>query len=429
MKLWIKNGTLIDVDAKKFCPSTDVLCEDGRIVTIGSNLDLKNFDGIVIDAKGLWISPGLIDMHAQLRDPGFPEEETLHSAIEAAKAGGYTGVVCTPNTDPVLDCGSVLQYVILKSEKEGFPIYPLGALTQKNEGEQISEMGDLLENGAVGFADTTHPTMRTDILRCALEYAKTLGRVVCLDCEDTFLAEDGMMHEGYQSTVLGLKGIPSEAEYMIVARNIALASLTGAAIHIQMVSTKESVELIAAAKAKGLLVTAETSASYFALNCESMDAFNTSMKLRPPLRTREDMVAIRQAVEEGVIDVIVSAHAPQLREETHLEYELAPKGAVGLETSVGVTLNEWVHYEEETIARIVAAMSLCPAQILGLKDKGLVKEGFAADITLIDSEKEWVVDSTIFRSLSMNTPFEGKSLKGKVVATILNGRVVYEDYS
>lgn len=424
-RLLLTNAKLVDVVKGVITPGQNILCEGGVITRIGKEANAK--DVPTIDLKGYWVCPGLIDMHVQLRDPGEPEEETIASGVNAAKAGGYTGMVCTPNTDPALDTGSLVEYLVMKGALEGFPIYPLGALTQKLAGEQMSEMGDLLKRGAVGFADTGHPTMNSEVMRRAMEYVKSLGVPVFADCEDVALAEGGVINECLQATIWGLQGIPRQAESMMVARNLALAELAGCAVHIQCISTEESVELIRQAKAKGLPVTAETSPAYFTLCCEEMKAYDTSAKLRPPLRTQRDREAIKQGLKDDVIDVIVSAHSPQKWEEKHLELDYAPFGAVGLETCVGVTLTQFKNEQEKIKAKILAKMSLNPARILNLPDKGYLQEGLSADITVIDPDARWTVDPLRFHSQSRNTPFAAMDLTGKPVATIIAGQVVSSD--
>ncbi len=424
--LRITKARLVDVNQCSVSPPTEVYCRDGQIQAMGDHLDIP--EGVAtFDLKGLWLCPGLIDMHVQLRDPGEPEEETIASGVAAAKAGGYTGIVCTPNTDPSLDTGSLIEYLVLKGHKNEMPIYPLGALTKGLKGEYLSEMGDLKRRGAIGFADTEHPTMNSEVMRRAMEYVKSLGVPAFVDCEDVNLAAGGVIHEGVQASICGLKGIPRQAESLMVARNLALAELTGCAIHVQCVSTKESVALIAQAKQRGVRVTAETSPAYFALCCEDMKPYDSSSKLRPPLRTAQDREAVKQGLMNDVIDVIVSAHSPQRWEEKHLELDYAPFGAVGLETCVGVTLTQFANEKDEIKAKILAKMSLNPAQILGLPLKGRLQEGYAADMTVIDPESCWTVDPQIFHSQSYNTPFAGWELQGEPVGTIIAGYIVYSN--
>ena len=424
MSILIKNGNLVNVEKNNIQKQYDILLEKGKISKIGKNLKVKADS--VIDAKGLLVCPGLIDMHVHLREPGMEYKETILTGAQAGVAGGFTSLVCMPNTKPVLDNSGLINSIKEKAKKACLNIYPVGAITKASEGKELTEIGDLIDEGAVAISDDGRPVMDSDVLRKALEYTKMFDISILSHCEDTNLSNSGVMNEGYNSMILGLKGIPNQAEAIAVARDISLAELTGAKIHIQHVSTKESVEIIKQAKKKGVKVTAETAPHYISLTDDEVLGFNVCAKVNPPLRTREDVKSIKKAIADGVIDVIATDHAPHSQEEKDLEFDNVPFGMVGLETAVGVVFTELVHNEKMDVVDVIKKMTINPSDILKL-EKGIIKEGEDADITIIDPNLEWTVDKELFKSKSKNTPFNGKKLKGKAVYTIVNAKVVFKE--
>ncbi|MBU0650649.1 dihydroorotase [bacterium] len=423
MKLLIKNGNLVDVKQNKIINNIDIIIESGKIKKIDK--DIQESADKVIDAKDKLVCPGLIDMHVHLREPGREDKETIKTGAQSAAAGGFTSIVCMPNTNPVLDNSGLIYLVKEKAKACSVNVYPVGTITKGLAGEEISEIGDLYQAGAVAISDDGKSVMNSYVLRRAMEYTKMFNIPVLSHCEDTNLAGDGVMNEGYNSTVSGLKGIPAQAESIFVARDILLAQLTGARVHIQHVSCKESVAVIEFAKQKGIKITAETTPHYISLTDDEVLSFDTNTKVNPPLRTIEDINAIKKALVSGVIDVIATDHAPHTDEDKTVEFDLAPFGMVGLETAVGVVFTELVHKDKMDVVEVIKKMTINPAQILNLK-KGVIEEEASADITIIDPELEWVVDKNKFKSKSHNTPFNGRKLKGKAIVTIVGGKIVYE---
>jgi len=356
-----------------------------------------------------------------LREPGYEYKETIATGTAAAKAGGFTAVCCMPNTNPVNDTRSVTEFILSQAGKSASArVYPIGAITKGSKGEELAEMGELHDAGCVGISDDGKPVMSAAVMRRAMEYSKIFDIAVISHCEDASLAGKGVMNEGFVSTELGLRGIPNAAEDVMTGRDILLAELTGARLHICHVSTAGSVRLIREAKQRGVRVTAETCPHYFTLTEDAVRGYNTMAKMNPPLRTAEDVAAIKQGLKDGTLDVIVTDHAPHGLDEKSGEFDAAPFGIVGLETSVGLSLN-LVREGVLTIADAVRRMSLNPAAILKL-DKGTLSVGAVADITVIDPDLEWTVDASQFKSRSKNTPFNGWKLKGRAVQTIVGGK-------
>lgn len=420
MKLLIKGGTIIDPLSRRIF-SADVFVSGGKIVAVGENL---SGEGEVVDASGKLVVPGLIDMHVHLRDPGFEAKETIETGTRAAARGGFTSVACMPNTNPVADNRAVITYIREKAKEKGLVnVYPVGALTARCEGKELSEMADLKEAGAMALSDDGRCVADSGVMYRAMQYARMVGLPVISHCEDTALSAGGAVHEGYFSTLLGLKGIPAAAETVMVARDIILAEATGCRLHIAHVSTAGAVELVRLAKAKGLPVTAEATPHHFTLTEEAVAGFDPNTKVNPPLRTAADVRAVREGLRDGTIDVIATDHAPHTAEEKEVEYAAAPFGIAGLETAVGLVWTELVHGGVLDPVEAVARMTINPARILGIP-KGTLQPGADADITIIDPEREEAVDPARFAGKGRNTPFAGRRLKGVPVVTIVGGRVV-----
>ena len=422
MALLIKNGRVVD-------PSSgtddvlDVLVENGRIKEIGKNL--KSDDTIdKIDAKGLVVVPGLVDIHTHLREPGYEYKETIKTGSEAAAAGGFTTIACMANTNPVNDNASVTRYIINKAKNEAcVNVLPVGAITKGLKGETLAEIGELKEAGVVALSDDGRTVENSEVMRRGLEYARSFSVPVICHCEDSFLSGDGVMNEGVVSTRLGLKEVPPIAEDIIVSRDILLSEWTGHPVHIAHVSTAGSVRIIREAKARGVKVTAETAPHFFTLTERSVESFDTSLKVNPPLGSDEDVKAVKEGLNDGTLDVIASDHAPHSTVEKDVEFDNAAFGMVGLETSLSLSL---VLVKENilTFSRLIEKLTINPSRVLNI-DKGTLSIGADADITIIDPEAEYVVDKNLFRSKSNNSPFHGYRLKGRSVYTIVSGRVVF----
>jgi len=423
----IKDGRVID-PGQGMDREADVLIVNGKISAVSSNLARSiTRDCEIYSAKGLIVSPGLIDMHCHLRDPGIPEEETIASGTMSAAAGGFTAVACMANTNPVADTPSVIEYILSKASIEGLvSVMPIAAVTKGLKGEEIAEMGLLLDAGAVAFSDDGHPIMNAEVMRRALEYAKQFNAMIISHCEDINLSSGGVMNEGYTSTVLGLKGIPKVAEESMIERDCALAGQFNTKIHIAHVSTAGSVEIIRRAKDKGIKVTCETAPHYFTLTEGEVEGYNTNAKMNPPLRTEEDVKAIVKGLKDGTIDVIATDHAPHLIEEKKIEFKDAAFGIVGLETALPLVLTELVDTGVLTINKAIEKLTCNPAKVLSQKT-GTFKVGYPGNVTIIDPKRSVTVDTRIFLSKSKNSPYEGWKLKGSAVATIVSGRLVMKD--
>jgi len=422
MKLLIKGGRIVD-PLNSVDRVMDLLVERGKIVRL--NRDIKADVAKVIDARGMIVMPGLIDMHVHLREPGREDEETIITGSSAAAKGGFTTVCPMANTDPVVDKEGAVEFILSRARSVGLiDILPIGAITKGQKGEELAEIGELKRAGVVGLSDDGNPIRDSHIMRKALEYSKMFNLPISAHCEDLDLSADGVMNEGYISTVLGLRGIPSLSEEMMVARDISLAQMTGGRLHIAHISTAGSVELIRRAKQKGIRVTCETAPHYFSLTDEALKTFDTNYKTKPPLRTAEDVKALKEGLHDGTIDCIATDHAPHTVEEKDVEFDCAPFGVIGLETSLALAITELVDKGIFTFCQLVRCMSCNPSQILGL-DKGTLTPGKDADITIVDLNREWQVLSDEFESKSRNSPFIGWKLKGKVIMTIHQGKIVY----
>jgi dihydroorotase len=421
VKLLIKGGMVLD-PAAGTAEKKDVLIVDGKIAAVDRGLSRSG--ARVLDAAGKLVAPGFIDMHAHLREPGYTHKETIVSGSRAAVRGGFTAVACMPNTDPVADCGAVVAHIKSEAAKAGLVrVYPIGAITRGSLGLELAEMADLKEHGAVAVSDDGRPVGSAALMRSAMQYARMLGLTVISHCEDESLSAGGAMNEGFMSTVLGLKGIPAAAEEVMVARDLILAGQTGCRLHLAHVSTAGSVRLIREAKARGVSVTAEAAPHHFTLTEEAVAGYDTNTKVNPPLRTSEDVAAVREGLADGTIDVIATDHAPHALEEKDVEYDRAPFGIAGLETAAGLVWSELVNSGVLTPLQAVARLTLNPARVLGIPG-GTLETGADADLTIIDPELTWTVDASLFESKGKNTPFNGRLLKGVPVATIVGGRIV-----
>ena len=416
MNILLKNGHIID-PANNIDEQLDVLVSDGKIAKLGKPGSISANGAQVIDASGKVVVPGLIDMHVHLREPGFEYKETIATGTAAAKAGGFTSVCCMPNTNPVNDSRSVTEFILAQAKDAGARVYPIAAITKGSKGEELTEMAELHAAGCPAVSDDGKPVMNAAMMRRAMEYSRIFDLLVISHCEDSSLSAKGVMHEGSVSTELGLRGIPRAAEDVMTGRDIALAELTGCRLHIAHVSTYGSVELIRAAKARGVKVTAETCPHYFTLTHEAVRGYNTMAKMNPPLRTAEDVAAIKKGLRDGTLDVIATDHAPHAEDEKSGEFDYAPFGIVGLETALGLTFR-LIQEKQITLAEAVKKLSLNPARLLKL-NKGTLSPGADADITIIDPDLDWIVDASLFKSKSKNTPFNGWQLKGKAVQTIV----------
>ncbi len=402
----------------------DVLIENGTISAVGPALKAPA-GATVIQAKGQLVLPGFVDLHVHFREPGFEYKETIQSGTAAAVAGGFTTVCAMPNTNPVNDNQAVTEFMLERAKAAGNAhLYPIGAITKKSEGKELAEIGDLRRAGCVAISDDGKPVMNSLVMRRAMEYARAFDVPVVDHCEDLHLSEGGCMNEGLVSTELGLPGIPSAAEDVMVARNVSLAELTGARLHLAHISTAGSVRMVREAKARGLKVTAEACPHHFTLTEELTRGYNTHAKMNPPLRTMQDVQAIKEGLRDGTIDVIATDHAPHATQEKQQEFTEAPFGIVGLETALSLTLalvDEGVLTLESAIDKLATA----PAKAFSL-NAGTLAVGAPADVAIVDPNREWQVDPSRFRSKSRNTPFAGWKVRGRVTTTIVSGRVVFE---
>jgi dihydroorotase len=421
MTILIKGGTVIDPG--RVNGVADVLIQDGKIVSVGPNL-LAPPGATIVDASGRLVLPGFIDLHVHLREPGFEYKETIATGTLAAVAGGFTSICCMPNTKPVNDNQSVTEFILERARTAGLArVFPIGAITKGSQGKELAEIGDLKGAGCVAISDDGFPVMNSQVMRRAMEYASTFDLPVVDHCEDLSLAEGGCMNEGLISTQLGLPGVPKAAEEVMVARDLALAELTGARLHLAHLSTAGSVRMVREAKARGLRVTAEACPHHFLLTEEAVIGYNTHAKVNPPLRTRADVEAIKEGLRDGTIDVIATDHAPHALHEKQQEFAAAPPGIIGLETAWPLVLM-LVEEGVLTLEAAVAKLTTEPAKAFGLA-KGTLAPGADADVTIADLEERWVIDPARFRSKSRNTPFAGWAVKGRIKTTFVGGRIVY----
>jgi dihydroorotase len=425
VSLLIQGGLVVD-PAQNLDAPRDLLIDDGKIAALEPPGTIPADGRRVIAAQNLVVTPGLIDMHVHLREPGEEYKETILTGTRAAVAGGFTAVAAMPNTYPVNDNTSVTRFILEAARAAGLArVYPVGAISMGSLGQSLSEYGDQKEAGVVALSDDGRPVMNPMLMRRALEYARTFNLPLIVHEEDLDLGGNGMMHEGRVSLELGLRGMPSAAEESMIFRDLALLQLTGGRLHIAHVSAFGSVALIRTAKAAGLTVTAETAPHYFSLTDEAVYGYDTNAKVKPPLRTAADVAAIKAALRDGTLDAIACDHAPHTSLEKDVEFEEAAFGLIGLETSLGLSL-KLVHDGVLSLSQLVAAMSTNPARILGVPG-GTLAPGSVADITLMDLNREWTVDVNTFASKSRNCPFHGWTLRGRAVMTIVEGRVVWEE--
>jgi dihydroorotase len=420
----IRGGRVID-PSRGTDGLADVLLEDGKVSAVGRGVAPPE-GAEIIEAAGKVVAPGLIDLHVHLREPGQEDLETVASGAMAAAAGGFTAVCAMPNTDPVTDNQAAVGFIVSQAQRAGKArVYPIGAVTLGQRGEQLAEFGELVGAGAVAVSDDGKPVGSSHMMRTALEYARTFGIPVANHCEEMSLAQGGAMHEGLVSTRLGLKGIPAAAEEIMVARDIILAELTGGHVHLCHMSTRGSVELIRRGKERGIRVTAEATPHHFSLTHERCAGYDTNAKMNPPLREAADVAAIRQGLQDGTIDVIASDHAPHHYDAKEREFDNAPNGIVGLETALGVAIRDLVDSGVLTLAELVDRMSTRAARIFNLPG-GTLAVGAPADVVVFDPAERWVVRPENFRSKSRNTPYGGAELVGRAHQTVVRGRIVFD---
>lgn len=421
MRILIINGI---VTYNGIVERTNVLIDEGIVLSTKAAADIEADK--VIDAGGLYVLPGLVDAHCHLRDPGYEYKEDIISGTKSAARGGFTSIACMPNTNPAVDNAAVVRYIIEKSQKEGYVnVYPIGAITKGLEGNELSEMGIMREAGIVAVSDDGKPVMNSDVMKKALIYAGQFGLPVISHCEDLNLTDNGSMNEGLTSTILGLRGIPSASEDVMVAREILLSEYTNVPIHIAHVSTKVSVELIRQAKNRGIKITAETCPHYFTLTEEACRDYNTNAKMNPPLRSQKDLEAVIEGLKDGTIDIIATDHAPHHFDEKNVEFEKAANGIVGFETALALSYTELVEKEHLSLQQMIEKLTVNPAKMLKI-DKGTLEEGKTADLILVDFDNEYKVDVSKFVSKGKNSPFDGFKVKGRVMMTIVGGKFVYE---
>ena len=424
--LLIKNGRIID-PASNLDEIADLLIEEGRVASLQKNIGRSA--GQVMDASGLAVAPGFIDIHVHLREPGREDEETIESGSQAAAAGGFTSICCMPNTNPVNDNPAVTSYILKEAERRAVTrIFPIGAISLGSAGEKLAEIGEMVNAGIVGISDDGKPVMNGQLMRRALEYSVPFKIPVIEHCEDLFLSAHGVMNEGYYSTALGLKGISRTAEDTMASRDIILAKLTGAHIHIAHLSTVGTLELVRTARRQGIQATCEVTPHHFSLTDAACSGYDTNTKMSPPLRAQEDVAAMIEGLVDGTIDCIATDHAPHNSNEKMLEFDQAPFGITGLETALGLALTHLYHPGKITLSRLVELLSTNPARIIN-KPLGQLKVGSEADLTLFSTDSEWIYDVGQTKSKSRNTPFHGARLKGQVAATIVAGAIVFQNQS
>lgn len=426
MKLLIANGHLIDPNEGQNS-GKNLLIEDGIVKAwLGVNESAPE-DAEVFDASGMIVAPGFIDLHVHLREPGQEHKETIATGAAAAVAGGWTSVCPMPNTNPVNDSAAITRYMIEQAERAGLAnIFPVGAITKSSDGSELAEMGEMKAAGAVAVSDDGRPVPNAGMMRRAMEYAKDFDLPVVDHCEDKSLSSGGVMHEGKISLLLGLKGMPALAEDLDAVRDIYLAKETGAHIHIAHISTKGALEAVRRAKAEGINVTCEVTPHHFTLTDKAVEGYDTNTKMSPPLRSEEHLEAILEGLKDGTIDAIATDHAPHHADEKALEYDRAPMGITGLETAVGLAFNELVHKGIIDLVQLVKLCSSNPAKIFKIPNRGTLKVGSVADITILDPDLVWTYRNADSKSKSENSPFDNWQFTGGAVATIVSGKIVYK---
>ncbi len=430
MKILIKNGHIVD-PSQGINAQGDLLVIDGKISECRFRTERNDSEELnlvpeagteIIDASGLYVFPGLVDMHVHLREPGFEYKETIKTGTMAAVKGGFTSVCCMPNTMPVNDNETVTEFILRKANAEGAcNVFPIGAITKAEKGEELAEMGMMKEAGCIAFSDDGRSVMNSFLMRHALEYSKRFGAPIISHSEDMNLSAKGVMNEGEVALSLGLMGIPAEAEVVMIKRDIDLAALTKGRLHIAHVSTEGGVKAIREAKRSGINLTAETCPHYFLLTEEAVKGYNSNAKVNPPLRTERDLEALKEALSDGTIDVIVTDHAPHHKDEKVCEFDRAAPGISGLETALSLSLR-LVDDKVLSLEGLIGKMTFMPARIMGI-EKGTLMAGADADIVLVDMEREYTIDSGSFVSKGKNTPFDGWNVRGKVLVTICKGKI------
>ncbi|MDE0159823.1 MAG: dihydroorotase [Candidatus Dadabacteria bacterium] len=423
MGVLIKNGRVVD-PSQSLDMVSDIYVQGDRVKEISERIDTPRKSDTVIDASGQIVAPGLVDIHVHLREPGYEHKETIRTGCLAAAAGGFTSIVCMPNTNPINDNASVTEYILLKARTEGIVnVFPIGAITKGEKGAELADIGEMCEAGCVAISDDGMPVTDSGLMRKAMEYVRPFGIPVITHAEDIGLSAGGVMNEGFVSTELGLRGIPAASEEVGVVRDIILCELTGTPLHICHVSTKGSVRLVREAKKRGAKVTAEATPHHFTLTDKLVYGYNTDAKMNPPLRTQEDVDAILEGIADGTIDVIATDHAPHSQDEKNVEFDLAPFGIVGLETALSLSL-ELVEKGIITLEEMIKKLTVAPSEIVGI-ERGTLVPGSIADLVVFDPGMSRTVNPEEFFSKSRNTPFSGWELKGVVSSTIVSGKVVF----
>ncbi len=418
--LLLRNGRVID-PSQNLDRVSDLWLRDGTVLGLGPQAGLAA--DRTLDCSGMIVSPGLIDMHVHLREPGREEDETIATGTAAAVAGGVTSVACMPNTEPPLDSRAAAEFVIQQARRAGnCNVFPVGTVTKNREGKELAELGGLVEGGAVAFTDDGSPVASAEIMRRALEYCKMFDRAVLVHAEILELTQGGVMNEGLVSTQLGLRGMPAVAEDIMIARDVMLAELTGGKVHILHVSTAGGVDLIRQGIAKGIRVSGEACPHHFILTDETLRSFDSNYKMAPPLRTKRDKQAILAGLKDGTLSVLATDHAPHAPEKKERELDQAPNGIIGLETFLPLCVTHLVEPGHLSWPQMLAKMTVNPARVLGI-DRGTLQPGRPADVTVIDPKARWTVDAATFRSKSRNSPFHGTPVVGRAVATVVGGEV------
>ena len=421
--LLLQNGRVLD-PSQGLDRQADVLIRGGRIAAIGPNLAAP--EAARLDASGCVVAPGFIDLHAHLREPGREHAETIESGGRAAAAGGFTSVLAMPNTQPVNDSASVTHFIVQTArEQSPVNVFPVGAISEKSCGERLASIGAMREAGIVAISDDGRPVMNSDLMRHAMSYASGFGLTVIDHCEDLDLSAGGQMHEGFTAVRHGLGGISAASEEVMVSRDILLAAKTGARFHVAHLSTAGSLDMVRQAKRRGLPVTCEVTPHHFTLTDEDVKDYDANYKMKPPLRSREDRDAMLEGLADGTVDSIATDHAPHAGSEKMQEFDVAPFGIIGFETALGLALDRLVHTGRISLARLVELFAINPARIVGL-DRGTLKVGAVADITVFDPERRWTYDVNQSHSRSRNTPFHGLALRGGPMATIVAGKIAWQ---
>jgi dihydroorotase len=425
MRLLITNGYLID-PSQGLNSGNNLLIEDGRIIGLLDRSEGVPEGAEVLDATGLVVAPGFIDLHTHLREPGQEYKETIETGAAAAVAGGWTSVCAMPNTDPVNDSPAVTRFIIEQAERARLAnVFPIGAITKGSTGTELAEMGEMARAGIVAVSDDGRPVPSAGMMRRAMEYATGFDLTVVDHCEDRSLSANGSMHEGRWSLILGLRGMPAAAEEIDAVRDCLLARLTGARMHLAHVSTRGALEAVRRAKESGLPVTCEVTPHHWTLTDEMVEGYDTNTKMSPPLRSRDHVEALIEGLRDGTIDAIATDHAPHHADEKALEFDRAPFGITGLETAVGLALDRLVHEGVIDLQRLVELCSVNPARIFNLTDRGTLRKNAWGDVTILDPDLQWTFEAARSKSKSRNTPFDGWTMRGAAVATIVAGRVVY----